>query len=116
MTSSSGRQRTLAAELTAAGVPATADPRSATPPIVLVPPPRRRNDLACRGYTAEWELIPIVPGPGNADADAALSTMVDRLEDLLPVTDSEPTSYVLAPDNPPFPAYRVRFTEGIDRP
>jgi len=114
VTSSSTRQRALAAELTAAGVPATSDPRSATPPVVLVPPPRRRNDVNC-GYTAEWELVALVPGPGNADADVALSTMVDALEDLLPVTDSDPGSYVLSPDNPPFPAFRVHFTEGIDR-
>ena len=113
MTSSSTRQRELAAQLTAAGVSATADPRSATPPVVLVPPPRRRYDVGC-GYSAEWELIPLVPGPGNADADAALSATVDRLAELLPVVDAEPGSYVLSPDNAPFPAYRVHFLEGID--
>jgi hypothetical protein len=113
VSSSSTRQRSLAAELTAAGVPATADPRSATPPVVLVPPPRRRYDVGC-GYSAEWELVPLVPGPGNADADLALSTMVDKLAELLPVTEAEPGSYVLSPDNPPFPAYRVRFLEGVD--
>jgi hypothetical protein len=114
VTSSSTAQRSLAAQLTAAGIPATADPRSATPPVVLVPPPRRKNDTNC-GYTAVWELIPLVPGPGNADSDVALSTMVDALEDLLPVTDSDPGSYVLSPDNPPFPCYRVHFLGGIDR-
>jgi hypothetical protein len=113
MSSSSSRQRELAEQLTAAGLVATADPRSATPPCVLVPPPRRLYDVGC-GYSAEWELVPIVPGPGNADADVALSTMVDQLAALLPVTGADPTSYVLSPDNPPFPAYRVRFLEGID--
>jgi len=103
----------IAATLTAAGVVATADPRSATPPCVLVAPPRRTYDLAC-GYSARWNLWALAPGAGNTDAHKALDEMVDRLAELLPIEDAEPGSYVLSPDNPPFPAYRVEFLEGIE--
>ena len=110
--SSSQRARELASVLTAAGVTATADPRSATPPCVLIPPPDRDYDLGC-GYTARWNLWALAPGAGNADAHAALDEMVDRLAELLPVERAVPGSYVLSPDNPPFPAYRVEFLEGV---
>lgn len=65
-------------------------------------------------YDAEWELVALVPGPGNADADLALSTMVDRICELVDWTDADPGSYSLSPDNPPFPAYRVHFLKGIE--
>lgn len=111
--SSAQRAVALAQELTAAGVRATADPRSATPPCVLITPPERAYDLGC-GYTARWQLFALAPGAGNADAHAALDELVDALAVLLPVERAAPASYVLSPDNPPFPAYRVEFSEGIE--
>jgi hypothetical protein len=109
------RKAEIVAVLTDAGMNATGDPRSATPPCVLVGPPRRENDLNC-GYTAEWVLWALVPNPFNADSEVVLDGLVDQLEDLLPVRRSEPSAYNLSPDNPPFPAYRVELhSEGIAR-
>jgi len=102
----------LVAELTAAGITATADPRSATPPCVLVAPPERTYDLAC-GYTARWQLWALVPGAGNADAHKALDGLVDDVAAVLPVERATLQSYVLSAEVPPLPAYRIEFEEGI---
>lgn len=109
--SSYDRSLELVAELVAAGVNATADPRSATPPCVLVTPPRRTYDLGC-GYSAEWNLWALVPNPGNADAHKALAAMVDELAAVLPITTADPGSYALGVGEP-FPAYQCQFTEAL---
>lgn len=102
----------LAAALTTAGIRATADPRSATPPCVLITPAERTFDLAC-GYTARWNLYVLAPGIGNADAHKVLSELVDELADVLPLESAEPASYVLSPDAPALPAFRCQFTEAL---
>lgn len=102
----------LVDKLMAQGVNATADPRSATPPVVLVTPPRRTYDLAC-GYTATWQLHALVPGAGNADAFKALDALVDQVAAVLPVERADLEQYVLTPDSPALPAYRIEFEEGV---
>ena len=98
--------------LTAAGVRATVDPRSATPPCVLVTPPERTYDLTC-GYTARWKLWALAPGPGNADAWAALDELVDKVRTVLDVERATFASYALAVDSPTVPAYQLDVVEGI---
>jgi len=110
--SSYERALELAEELTASGVRATVDPRSATPPCVLIVPPARTFDLAC-GYTATWELWALVPGVGNADAHRQLDLLVDQVLKVLPLERADLQSYVLSADAPPLPAYRLTFSEGI---
>lgn len=110
--SSYARAVELAQKLQAAGITATADPRSATPPCVLVPPPERTYDLSC-GYTARWNLWALVPGTANADAHKALDTIADAVAQELDVERMTLGSYVLAQDAPPLPAYRIELTEGI---
>jgi hypothetical protein len=102
----------IVGKLTAADISATADPRSATPPCVLVTPPDRRYDVGC-GYTATWRLFALVPGAGNADAHKALDALVDAVAAVLPVERVTLASYVLASDAPALPAYRIEFDEGI---
>jgi hypothetical protein len=99
-------------KLKAAGVNATADPRSATPPCVLVPPPDRVYDVGC-GYTASWHVMALVPGVGNADAHKALDALADVVAGVLPVERMTLTSYVLANDAPALPGYRIEFDEGV---
>lgn len=100
-------------KLTAAGVSATVDPRSATPPCVLVPPPLLRFDTGC-GALATWQLFAIAPGTANLDAWVILDGLLAHAAGLFPIETSEFVSYTLSPDNPAFPAYRITFTEGID--
>jgi hypothetical protein len=110
--SSYERALELVAELTAAGITATADPRAATPPCVLIVPPERTFDLSC-GYTARWSLWALAPGTGNADAHKLLDALVDELAAVLPIERAALASYVLSPDAPALPAYRLEFEEGI---
>jgi hypothetical protein len=102
----------LAAKVAAEGVPAVVDPRGATPPCVLVTPPNLRNDLSC-GVTAEWLLVALVPGPGNADAWNALDGLVAAVAAVVDWARTDFVQYSLSPDNPPFPAYQIRFEEAI---
>ena len=110
--SSYERAKEIAGKLTAAGIVATVDPRSATPPCVLVPPPERTYDLGC-GYTARWNLWALVPGTGNADAHKALDELVDLVAAELPIERASLGSYVLSPDAPALPGYRLELSEGI---
>jgi hypothetical protein len=110
--SSYERAQELAAALVAAGITATTDPRAATPPCVLIPPPDRVFDLAC-GYTATWSLWALVPGTGNADAHKALDALVDDVAAVLPVERATLSQYVLSADAPALPGYRLELTEGV---
>jgi len=112
MTTAYERGLELVALLTAADIVATVDPRGATPPCVLVTPPTKTYDIGC-GFTAGWQLIALVPGPGNADAFKALDALETQVAEVLPVTRSTLTQYSLSPDNPSFPAYRIEYTEGV---
>lgn len=102
----------LVDKLASAGITATVDPRSATPPCVLVGPPTKTYDVGC-GFTAQWQLIALVPGPGNADAFKALDALETAVASVLPVTRSTLTQYSLTPDNPSLPAYRIEYEEGV---
>lgn len=99
-------------KLTAADLVATVDPRAATPPCVLVPPPDRVFDLAC-GYTARWKIYALVPGTANADAHKQLDALVDAVAGVLPIERATLESYVLANDAPAVPAYRLEFDQGV---
>lgn len=106
-------QRAIVDKLTAAGVPATLDVRSATPPCVLVPPPDRDYVGSNCGYTAQWRLFVLVPNPLNADTAAKLDELADAAADVLPVERMALSSYVLSQDSPALPAYRIEFDEGV---
>lgn len=99
-------------KLTAAGILAVLDPRSATPPCVLGTPANGRLDLAC-GFTAEWSWYVLVPGPGNLDAWRALVELRDAVLAVVPAERFDFLSYLLDPQSPSLPAYRIQFEEGI---
>lgn len=101
--------------LTEAGADATTDPRSATPPCIVVTPPRLTFDVGC-GATAAWSVWAIVPGPANADAWQALDELLGfvRKAKLTPVERVSFVQYSVASDAPPLPAYRIEFTSGVD--
>lgn len=91
----------------------TVDPRSATPPCVLIAPPNVDHNGFCGQGLAEWALFALVPNPGNADAWRALDELLAAVEDVLPIERHEFLSYTLAVDNPAVPAYRMIFHEGV---
>jgi hypothetical protein len=91
----------------------TVDPRSATPPCVLITPPILAFDSGC-GATATWAVFCLTPGTANADSWQALDDMLAVLNAELPIERSEHVGYQLSPDAPPVPAYRVEFTAGVD--
>jgi len=105
--------QTIADKLNAAGISATCDPRSATPPCVLVTPPVATFDVVCGHATGLWSLFALAPGPANADSWAALDAILLVASGAFPLERSEFVAYSLSPDNPPIPAYRMQFTEGF---
>ena len=113
--SSYARGMVLAERLRAAGIDATCDPRSATPPCVLIHPPALDYRLGgmCTPL-ATWELFALSPATGNADAWKALDELVDQVADLLPVEQLAWVAYQRSADSPVVPAYRITFTQGLD--
>lgn len=112
MTGTYARALELVDKLTGEGIAATADPRGATPPCVLITPPALRNDLAC-GFTAEWQLYALAPTTANADAWKALELLVAAVDAVVGWSRSDFVSYSLSPDQPPLPAYQIRFEEAV---
>jgi hypothetical protein len=107
------QMQAIADKLTAQGVDATCDPRSATPPCLLVEYPNLRFDVGC-GATGEWSVIALAPGTANLDAVTGLVPLLAAAAAVLPVERADKVQYVLSPDNPPAPAYRLTFTQGVD--
>lgn len=103
----------LVEALEAAGITATVDPRSATPPCVLVAPPALTYDTGCSA-TAVWQLFALSPPGANADMWVALDSMADAVADVLPIERLDYVAYSLSPDVPALPAYRLSFTQGVD--
>lgn len=110
--SSYERALELVDKLEAAGITATADPRAATPPCVLVPPPRRTYDVPC-GYTATWQLVALVPGTGNADAHKQLDALVDAVGGVLELESADLIQYAIGAATEAVPAYRLQFEEAL---
>lgn len=96
-------------KLRAAGIRATTDPGALTPPAVLVVPPRRVYDVAC-GYTAQWSVHAIAPGPTGGDRTTwnQLDELVDAVAAAFAVDTAQPGAYVLGPNT--HPSYLVTFT------
>jgi hypothetical protein len=98
-----------------ATVTATADPRAATPPCLLVVPPRVTWDGYCAG-TALWSVYALAPGPANLDAWRALDDLLVIVAKVCPVESHQFVAYSLAPDAPLLPAYQVQFTQSVEVP
>lgn len=98
-----------------ADVLATTDPRSATPPCVLVTPPRVTWDAMCSG-TAQWQLVALAPGVANYDAWVVLDGLLAVVAKAVPVESHYFIGYSLAMGQPQLPAYLIQFTQGVDVP
>ena len=103
----------IADKIAAQGVDATTDPRSATPPCVLVEYPALRFDVGC-GATGEWSVIALASGPATLDTVGTLQPLLAACAGALPLERADKVQYSLSPDNPPLPGYRCTFTMGVD--
>jgi hypothetical protein len=107
------RAAELVAAMVDAGIDATIDPRSATPPCVLVTPPTLTYNGYCSAL-ADWALYVLSPTTANADAWAALDELGGAVAEVLPIARREFVAYSISPDAPPVPSYRLTFSEGIE--
>ena len=98
-----------------ADILATCDPRSATPPCVLIVPPTVDFNGYCSGV-AQWQLFALASTTGNADVWKELERLLTIVARAVPVERAMYVSYVLSPDNPIYPAYQITFTQGVDLP
>jgi hypothetical protein len=102
----------MAAKLEAEGIAATCDPRSATPPCVLIEPPS--GDYGACDLVAEWRVVALAPGTANTDAWAALEDLAAVVYAVLPVERRSFGRYVLAQDQQAMPAFLFTFTQGVE--
>lgn len=104
----------IAAELTGAGIIATADPGEAenNRPCVLVAPPVL--DYAAgtmAGPAKSWRLICLASSAtGTLQAWSELDALLAQLEPVVNIETAEPIGYQLNTTTGPVPAYAVRTT------
>lgn len=104
----------LVAKLSAAGIFATSDPRSATPPCVLVPPPISDLQTGMCGQYCSFDIYVLAPATANADSFRLLEWLSYWVRKALPnVTAQYPSQYNLSADSPPLPAYRLPLELGV---
>lgn len=103
------RAKELVALLVEGGVRATADPRNAQVPCVLVTPPTMAFDTYC-GRTLTWNLYALAPSPANADSWAKLDELVDAVAGILDVATCAPVAYSIAPGADLLTAYQITLS------
>lgn len=102
----------LAAELAAAGVRATADPRNLNPPAALVRVDAVEASPTGCGADLTLRVDLIVPGPWNADAGHALDAL---LADVLPALDAAGVAFTSAtPSTYPLGDGAAAYTLALD--
>lgn len=108
------RGRQLAAECSAAGLPATADPAEAMglAPCLLVGPPIQEA-RHYGGRVVTWRLLLLAGTAEQAQAWDQLDDMLDQLTVVLPWERAEPTAYVMPNGTDATPAYSVTYTETV---
>ena len=111
----------VAADLRAAGIPATIDPRNLNPPAVLV-----RGDQVdagagklCGTETIRFSLLLVVPDIGEASAYAALDALYSTVKSagaaVRLTTDPRPFERTVLPDSPTaLPTLRLTGTRHYD--
>ncbi len=105
----------LAAELTAADVPAVTDVRDVLgkAPCVLLTPPRLAFD-GLAGATATFQLVAVAGSEvGTSTTWQELDDLVAAVAEVLPVQSAAPSSYVLGPELPARPAYLLELVTSV---
>jgi hypothetical protein len=104
----------LVADLTAAGISATIEPRDLNPPGVLVPPPVIDWRFG-KGADLTFEIVCAVPDTGAAGSLPTVSALVDDVQTALrgAVTAGRPASLDTGSGGPPLPAYTLTVTRKL---
>ena len=102
-----GAAEQIRADLDAAGVRATVDPRGVNPPCVLI----RRPDLTpvgntCRNAEAVWDLHLIGKGPDQPNAWRQLDVLLTAVIDVCGPDQVTATTYAVN-DTTEYPAYQA---------
>jgi hypothetical protein len=106
----------LVAQFQSNSIRATMDPRSVNPPCVLLTPPSLEININ-RGASAEFTALALVPGPGNADAFAALDRLTQDVCRNILVNAERITPVEYSPDDSPgYPAYQIEWSASLDWP
>lgn len=109
------RAKEIAAELTAAGVRATADSgKVRTPCVLVVPAPRWDFQLAGKSALVTWQLQAIAPLPADLTAASALEELVAKVAALLPIESAVPGRYKASEAETPLPAYTLTMTDEVE--
>lgn len=104
---------TLAADLTAAEVPATTDPTKIEVPGAWVTVDTLTPELMCGEFTATTAIYLIARDNGHSAALADLAEMLDRIAAIVPsITAAQPDSVSLPGYSGPLPALRTTATIG----
>jgi hypothetical protein len=104
----------LVETLSAAGIFATSDPRSATPPCVFIPPPSSNLQQGMCSQWCSFDIYVLAPGTANADAFKMLEHLSYWVRKALPnITAQIPSQYNLSADSPSLPAYRLPIEIGV---
>lgn len=102
-----------AAKLEAEGVAATVDPRSATPPCVLLGTTGEDPGGYCAANTDFYAAL-LLPGVWNADAWKLAAQLRPAIRAVIPWAHGAYVMYRLALDAPPIPCWIYTWTEGVD--
>lgn len=107
------RARALVDLLTAAGLRATADVRTAVPPCVLVEPlpALRFNRTLCGEPAATFRIVALAPGPGTLNAADTLDSLTTAVAAVLDLDDGNAVAYQTGYSADPLPAYLMTYTE-----
>ena len=104
--------REIVAALTAAGLRATADVRSAVPPCVLVEALPRLvfGHTLCGEPAATWAIVCLAPAPGTLAAADVVDALAAAVAAVLDVDDATPGAYQTGYAADPLPAYVLSYT------
>lgn len=115
MTSLGAARAEMAAAITAAGQPGTTDPTAQTP-LVLVDAGMYTAASGVGAWNVTVPVRCVVPGPGNADALAALEAMVEAVLGVLGWAAAEPGTWAPAPNVAAMPCYTLAYSRLIPNP
>lgn len=114
------RAAELVAALKAADVTATDDPAKVdaafkqakgTAVVLVEPLPQFLNPALCGDWQTTWRLIALAPRVGGKIPAERLIGAVEKVVDLLPISQAVPGSYALEEGQTAYPAYIMTLEE-----